>query len=386
MRSVHAVRVIALSVLLAFTSARVSMSQLTDQPRWKLSGYYLNLYTQSRTVVPSPKPFTFDLNRLRLRLEGNPTASVSLDIQYDNEALLGSYLATTQFALADARVATSLDLTHDYATQRELIARQSLYRVMVTWSAGNTDVKLGRQRIPLGTGYFWSPMDLLNPIDPTRLERDYRAGADGLVVDQKLGAVGRAEGIYVPATSRLSSVGAGYLHGNLRGADYSLLIGRVRGSDAIGIDLSTSRGGLGIRGEAIATQTAVAARYARLLLGADYGFANTATVTVEAYYNGQGTSNPARYDVAGVLAGRVLNVARWYGGIGATYQVTPLVKAALYGVLNADDRSGVVWPRVDWSARSDVDLVAGIQRFIGGSITEYGRMSNLLHAEARWFF
>ena len=386
MRSAHAVRVTVLNMFLAFTSARVSVSQVTDQPTWKLSGYYLNLYTRSRTVVPSPKPFTFDLNRLRLHLEGNPTASVSLDIQYDNEALLGSYLATTQFALTDARVATSLDLTHDYATQHDLIVRHSLYRATVTWSAGITDVKVGRQRIPLGTGYFWSPMDLLNPIDPTRLERDYRGGADGLVVDQKLGAVGRAEGIYVPATSRLSSVCAGYLHGNVRGADYSLLIGRVRGTDAIGIDLSTSRGGLGIRGEATESRPEGEARYARLLIGADYGFANTATITLEGYYNGQGTSDPARYDVAGVLAGRVLNVARWYGGIGGTYQVTPLVKAALYGVLNGDDRSGVVWPRVEWSARSDVDLVAGIQRFIGGSITEYGRMSNLFHAEARWFF
>lgn len=381
-------RVVCLAVLhaLAVVASTPARAQNPEPEAWKLSGYYLNLYARSRTVVPAPEPFTFDLNRLRLRVEAYPLASVAVDLQYDNEMLVGSYVNTTQFAVTDARVATSFDLTRDYVSRNDLIARHSLYRAVVSWSGGNTDVKIGRQRIPLGTGYFWSPMDLLNPIDPTRLERDYRAGADGFLVRQEVGAVARAEAIYVPATTRMAAVGAGYLHGNARGTDYSLLVGRFRGNDAVGIDISTSRGGLGIRGEATATRTIDDVQYGRLLIGADYGFANSATVTVETYFNGQGDSDPSRYDVTGVLAGRVLNVARWYAGLGASYQVTPLLKAALYAVLNADDRSGVVWPRLEWSARSDVDLVAGFQRFIGGARTEYGRMSNLLHAEARWFF
>ena len=384
MRAFRAVSLSSVTVLLV--AGRLTNAQADGADRWKLSGYYLNLYTQSRTVVPAPEPFTFDMNRLRVRLEGRPVSAMSLDVQYDNEMLLGNYVNTAQFALTEARVATSFDLARDYVTRSDIIVRHSVYRAVVGWSGGNTDVKVGRQRIPLGTGYFWSPMDLLNPIDPTRLERDYRLGADGVLVEQKLGAVARAEGIYVPATGRMASVSAAYLHGNVRGGDYSLLMGRFRGNDAIGIDVSTSRGGLGIRGEATATRTADERTYERIVLGADYGFANSVTVTVEAYYNGQGVGDPARYDVAGVLSGRVLNVARWYSGVAASYQVTPLVKAALYGVLNADDRSGVVWPRGEWSVRSDIDLVAGFQHFLGGARTEYGRMSNLLHAEARWFF
>lgn len=364
----------------------MARAQLADTSMWRVSGSYLNLYTRSRTVVPSPEPFTFDLNRLRLHIEGRPVANLGVDVQYDNEALLGNYVATPQFAVTDSRVTTSFDLTHVYAAQDNLIARHAIYRAVVSWSAANTDVKIGRQRIPVGTGYFWSPMDLLNPIDPTRLERDYRVGADAVLVEQKLGAVARAEGIYVPATSRMASVGAAYLHGNVRGTDYSVLVGRFRGNDAIGVDLSTSQGGLGIRGEAMATRTAQDTRYGRVLLGVDYGFANSTTVTVEAYYNGEGASDPARYDVAGVLSGRVLNLARWYGGIGTTYLITPLVKAELYAVLNSDDQSGVAWPRVEWSLQEDMELVVGLQRFFGAPRTEYGRMSNLLHAEARWFF
>ena len=136
----------------------------------------------------------------------------------------------------------------------------------------STDVKVGRQRVALGTGQFWSPLDLLNPIDPTRLERDYRSGVDAVLVEQKLGALARVDGVYAPATGSVKSVAAGYLHGNARGTDYSVLVGSFRGDDAVGADFSTSRGGVGIRGEATLTRPTLGSRYARALLGADYGF------------------------------------------------------------------------------------------------------------------
>ena len=354
---------------------------------WKLSGSYLNLYSRSRTVVPSAEGFTLDLNRLRLKLEGAPLKGISIELQDDNEVLGGSYLSTPQFALAANRPSTTaLDLDHDYVARDDFIARHRLYRATVKWSVASTDVKVGRQRVALGTGQFWSPLDLLNPIDPTRLERDYRSGVDAVLVEQKLGALARIDGVYAPATSNVKAVAAGYLHGNVRGADYSLLVGRFRGDDALGADFSTTRGGLGIRGEAALTRPAVGSDYGRALLGADYGFANTLTLTAELYYNGQGASDPARYDLAALFAGRMLNLAQHYGAVAASYEITPLVKVAAYGVLNADDRSGVLWPRLEYSATANFDIVAGIQRFVGGPASEYGRLSNLLHAEIRWFF
>lgn len=104
------------------------------------------------------------------------------------------------------------------------------------------------------------------------------------------------------------------------------------------------------------------------------------------HYNGQGTSNSARYDLAALFAGRVLNVARRYGALAASYDITPLVKLAGYGILNIDDRSGLVWPRLEYSITSNLDLASGIQRFFGGVGSEYGRIRNIFHAAARWFF
>lgn len=376
----------AICLTLVATPTRGAAPQAAGDSPWRVSGYVLSLYTRSRTVVPPAERFALDLNRVRLKLEGKPAAGIGVEVQYDNELLLGSYLKTTQWALTKGRGETTFDLQRDYATRDELVARHGLYRAIVTWSGTSTDVKVGRQRIALGTGYFWSPMDLLNPIDPTRLERDYRTGADAVLVEQRLGAVSRAAAIFAPSNGRSRSVAAGYFHGNVRGTDFSALVGTFRGDDVLGADFATARGGLGIRGEATLTRAGDGARFARGLLGADYGFANSATVTVEAYYNGRGTSDPARYDFASVLAGRALNVGRLYGGAAVAYPLTPLLKIAVYAVINVNDRSGVLWPRLEWSAMTNLDVVAGVQRFAGGAETEYGRLSNLLHGEVRWFF
>jgi hypothetical protein len=370
----------------ALSPTRVARSQVADEGAWKLSGYYLNLFTRSRTVVPPEEAFALDLNRIRLKLDARPLKRVGLDLEYDNEVLLGNYVRTRQFALTSARVETSFDLQREYARTEDVIARHAIYRASATWSTRNTDVRVGRQRIALGTGYFWSPMDLLNPIDPARLDRDYRTGADAMLVEQRLGALGRASAIYVPSARGMKAVGAGYLHGNVRGADYSVVLGTFRGDEVLGVDFSGSVGGLGLRGEATATRSDSDKGYGRVLVGADYGFASSLTVTVESYYNGQGSSDATRYDVGSFIAGRTLSLGRWYSALAASYQVTPLLKAAGYVLLNAGDGSAVVWPRLEWSVRSDIDLVLGFQRFAGGRASEYGRVHNLLYTEARWFF
>src|SRR5689334_12278365 len=61
----------------------------------QLSGYYKNLFVESRTWAG--EPFVLDVNRLRLAAKGQLAQQVGFDLQYDNEALLGDYLKTVQF-------------------------------------------------------------------------------------------------------------------------------------------------------------------------------------------------------------------------------------------------------------------------------------------------
>lgn len=378
----------AAGALLMLLPLRVALAQnAISTPTWRLSGHYLTLFTRSTTVFPEGDRYVLALSRLRLKVDGKPLEALSLQVQYDNEIFLGSYLRTKQFALTKNRVSdTSLDLERNYAESRSVLVRHRVYRATVSWSGSDIDLTLGRQRIAWGTGRFWSPLDILNPFEATRVERDERPGVDAVLVDRNFGPLGKFNAVFAPATERSRAAVAGYLHGNACGTDYSALVGSFRGERVLGADFSGRTGGLGIRGEATASQPDSGRRFVRALIGADYGFANTLTLTAELYFNGQGTAERTGYDWPGLLAGRIRSVARRYGAIAASYEITPLVKLVAYGILNVDDRSRVFWPGLEYSVVSNFELSGGVQHFSGSLGSEYGRFKDVMHLQGKWFF
>ena len=373
--------------LLASCLASSVPAQEGPSAAWKFSGYYLSLFTRSTTIFPEAQRYALDLNRLRLKVDGQPFDAVALDVQYDNEVFLGSYLRTRQFAVVKNRVPdTSLDLERIYADTRSVLARHRVYRATISWSVKEMDLVLGRQRIAWGTGRFWSPLDILNPFDATRLEREERLGVDAVLGERRLGALGKVNAVFAPATARSGAAYAGYVHGNVRGTDYSLTVGNFRGERVVGADFAGRAGGLGIRGEATATRPDSGRRFVRVLLGADYGFPNTVTVSGELYYNGQGATDPARYDFPAFFEGRIRSLARRYSAVATTYEITPLLEVFAYGILNIDDGSGLLWPGFEYSVSSNVDISGGIQAFAGGTGSEYGRFRDVLHVQFKCFF
>ena len=100
---------------MALSAPWAAMAQSAGDSTWSLTGSYFNLYTQSRTVVPPVRRFILDVGRARLKLVGAPFERVGIEVQYDNEVLLGDYVRTTQYALLKDRVETTFDLQRDYA-------------------------------------------------------------------------------------------------------------------------------------------------------------------------------------------------------------------------------------------------------------------------------
>jgi hypothetical protein len=359
----------------------------SGEPAWKLSGYYLNLYTMSSTLVGPEEHYALDMNRVRLRLEGAVVRSISLELQYDNEVILGNYLGTQQFALLKEQIPnTTLDLERTYADRRQLFAQHRMHRAMLSWSGREFDLTLGRQRIAWGTGMFWSPLDILNPLDPSRIERTERVGVDALLVGRKLGPLGKVNAVIAPRTEFAASAVAGYLHDNIRGTDFSLVAGNFRGDRVLGMDFAGRIGDVGVRGEATAVRSDRGRDYFEALLGVDNGFSNSLSLTGELHYNGRGATDPARYDFESLFAGRVHSVARRYGAAAATYAVTPLIELAIRGIVNIDDGSLLLWPEIEYSLASNIDASCGIQYFSGGAGSEYGRQRNVLYLKAQYFF
>ena len=194
--------------LLALAACLVSAAARAEDPEgsaeaFRLGGYYKNILARSETVFPAGERYTADLNRLRLEMRGRPVDRMSYELQYDNEVLLGSYLDTAQFQMQKDRPSGQYwSADSSYGNGRNYYGVQRLYRAFVTFSSGDTDAGFGRQRIAWGTGRFWSPTDVLNPISPTQLERDERPGTDALLLEQKFGPLSRLSAVYAPQHNR----------------------------------------------------------------------------------------------------------------------------------------------------------------------------------------
>jgi hypothetical protein len=353
----------------------------------KLSGYYKNLLVSSETVSPAGQRYTLDLNRLRLELKGELAERIALDLQYDNEVLLGNYRRTGQFAIEkDRRPDQYWDLDGNYAEAGSWYGRQRLYRASVTLSSGDTDLRLGRQRIAWGTGRFWSPLDLLNPINPIALEREERLGIDAVLAEHKLGPLSRISAVYAPRHESGESSAALSWHGNVEGIDYSLIGGRFRRERVAGADVATQWGGIGLRAELTHNRRETGPDYQRAVLAADYAFPNTLTLSGELYYNGAGAADRAAYDFASLFAGRIQNVGRRYFGGYLGYELTPLVKWTNYLVVNLADRSRFFSPGLSLSLQENLDLTLGVQLFSGSAGSEYSRLEDVYYAQLQWFF
>lgn len=322
-----------------------------------------------------------------MEVKGKLTEKAALDLQYDNELKAGSYLRTQQFALQKGLApATYIDAESVYAEGGAYHARHRLYRGTVTLSAGDTDVRVGRQRIAWGTGRFWSPLDLLNPFSPTAIERTERIGVDAVLVEHKLSALSRVSAVYAPSRGHGASSTALFWHSNARGVDYSLVAGRFRREDVFGADVATQIGGAGVRAELTNSHRETGGSYRRAVIALDYAFANTLTLSGEIYYNGAGAADRASYDFASLFSGRIQNVGRRYFGGYAAYEITPLVKSTNYVVLNLEDGSRFVSPTMSVSLQANLELTLGAQLFGGSSGSEYARLRDLYFAQLQWFF
>ncbi|WP_298835412.1 hypothetical protein [uncultured Piscinibacter sp.] len=353
---------------------------------WEFGGYYKNLLARSRTVHPAGERYTEDLNRLRLELRGRPSPRFAIDVQYDNEILLGSYLDTRQFQLQQAvPPATYWDAQATYADGRDLHGEHRLHRASVTWSRDRFDLHVGRQRIAWGTGRFFSALDRLNPFSPTSLERSERPGVDALLAEFRPGALSRASAVLAPRRGAGGSSHALRWHANAGAADYSLIVGRFAGEEVVGADLATQVGGAGVRAE-LALVRAAGRVHARALVGVAHAFANSLSLSAEIYRDGTGADRSRDYDFAALFSGQRQTVGRDYVGAYAGCEITPLLKLNTDLVVNLRDGSHYLSPSLTWSLRPDVDAAIGAQWFAGRAASEYGTFNDLGFVQLQWYF
>jgi hypothetical protein len=232
---------------------------------------------------------------------------------------------------------------------------------------------IGRQRISWGTGRVWNPTDIFNPINPADFGKVEKDGADAASMKFYLGQLTDLQFVYNAEYHFKSSNYAARFRTNILGYDLAVLAGSLDRRLITGGDFAGNVWTAGIRGEALVSQdpSKSGGYYIRWILGMDYQFTDKLYALFEYYHNGQGTLNRLDYDITGLYEGRILNLAKDYLALGATYQMTPLVTVTLSSVSNFSDGSGYLAGTVSYSASDNTSLALGSLYAYGKTFTEY---------------
>ena len=376
-----------LVILLYFVFIIIGLTIDSASADVEWGGYYKNLLVNSKTVFPAPENYNLDLNRLRLKLRGEITETLGFNIEYDNELLLGDYIDTQQFSTQKRQTSTGyIDLEDEYLDQSDIYARHLLYRAYISYTMNDISLRLGRQRIAWGTALLWNPMDILNPLNPIQLEREERPGVDALLMDWDYNALSRLSLVAARHDEGEESSYAVRWRSHLGQFDFALMSGQFRNDDVTGFDFAGQIEQIGIRGEFTRNSTITYGVYNRLVVGADYTFANTLSISIEYYFNGQGARDKDDYDITRWLSGDLQGLARHYIGTFIGYDLTPIFRWDNYIIINLDDNSSFVFPGLDYSLSDNLDLSVGVQLYNGSEDSEYGQLQNIYYTQLQWFF
>lgn len=332
--------------------------------------------------------FSQQLNRLRLKMDAD-LAPVALHLENDFDLTTGSYLRSEEYRAQRAGV----DMPRTYwqarlrsGASRRAVLSSNVYRGWARWSGSRTDITFGRQRIPLGTGLFWSALDMLNPPSPLRIESDEVLGVDALRVEHRLGDLAKLEGVWAPDPDRRRDRWVGVLRHHVRGADVTLTLGRYWEDRLVGLDVATQVGGSGLRLELAHTDPAVGRRFGKALLAWDHAWANTFSLTFETFYSSQ----PAADREAAALRHPQLRFAQpagnAYAGVTVGYDLTPLWRVSAVWLSNLRDGSRMVYPSLAHSVSDNLSLLLGSQFFLGARGSEFGGAGDMHFVRMQYHF
>ena len=240
--------------------------------------------------------------------------------------------------------------------------KTSIHRAYLQYRGMKHFWSVGKQRIPLGVGRIWNPIDIFNPIDLEAIETDERIGTESLRYEY---AVSELSNVDVTVAKDKGEV---RLKGYLDFVDVGLvwLWDEDGDQDIIGWELEGQllETGIELRSEGGSFHNRTSGeRYTQFIVGAEYGFANSLTLLAEYKYSGE-----TKIDYLGSLA---------------SYQPAMLWLCSLLMVANLDDHSGFVAPSVEYSLSDEMTLSAGAFVYIGSADDEFGQVPDRYYL--RWF-
>jgi hypothetical protein len=333
-------------------------------------------------------------------------------IEYSRSIPTDSGIFSNRLPNDDRRL---LNLTSVIEDDGKFAALHRLDRLWVGYANDKTVVRLGRQAITWGNGLIFSPMDIVNPFDPTAVDTEYKSGDDMLYGqylrdngdDIQAAFVFRRD-IMSGDPDRDEGTAAIKYHGIAGDAEYDLLVARNYTRTTLGIGGNRSIGGAVLRGDLVIADSASGSKVqlvANLSHSWMWGGKNVSGV-VEYYFTEFGLEN-GNYDLASLLQntdllerlarGESFTLGRHYLAGGVSIELTPLWVLTPNLFANLEDGSALVQIVSRNNLSQNVEFLGALNVPFGSSGSEFGgigsEMAGLyfstdfsLFAQVAWYF
>jgi hypothetical protein len=368
-------------VLCLAMSGRTQAARAGTAP-WTAGGYLKDLlaYSDVASADSADAPGRWqNTAQVRLNLHWYPTRSLTATLESRHLLVLEHNIGaeTGYGSLAAPQTDYYFDL-EGIETRKNSLMTTAIDRLYADWTHGSLEVTAGRQRIAWGTCLVWNPLDLFNPYGVLDFDYEEKPGTDALRVQVYTGAVSTVEIAGGPGrTASEVTYGIRYLTG-LKGYDLSVVAGWEKRFWRVGTGWAGQIAGGGFRGEVLYStpgETIVlgpevvggslggtvhreAGDFWTAALSYDYTFANSFYVHDEVLYNGLGTTRSAglRYTQTAITG--ELSPARYSIFHEFAYDITPLLRADIFAILNPDDRSWISISTLAYSLSANWEVSA----------------------------
>ena len=255
-------------------------------------------------------------------------------------------------------------------------------RVLVAFHVPGLDIKIGRQPVSFGTGFVFTPMDLLAPNAPQVVDREYKPGVDAIRFDGYLGATGRLTGVVgvVDGFHKEGLFAAAHGGFTIGVTDLNFFAAKIQEDVVLGAGSVSSIGPVGVHADLTVTvpfageETCLGPRgsasedercppFVRAVVGADTRTGFGMSVMGELYVQSTGTNDKTAYlKVASrerFTRGDLWTMGTFYGSFSISQEILPILVVSASVTANFLDPSALVSLGLTWSVSSDAEFTIG---------------------------
>ncbi len=325
-------------------------------------------------------PWSFNASYQLIALYGD-------SVEYSRNLPPGLGLLPNRFPEDQRRL---FDLTSIVSDDGKFLSLHRLDRLWLGYTNEKTVIRFGRQAISWGNGLFFSPMDIVNPFDPTAIDTEYKTGDDMLYAqylrdngdDIQVAAVFRRNPLNGQTDSEESALSIKY-HGVSDAIEYDIL-GAINHDDVmIGIGGNRGIGGAVLRGDIVVADTGSDTTF-QLVTNLSYSWiwgGRNVSGAIEYYYNGFGQKDGA-YDLPSLATnpellerisrGELFSIGRHYLAGSLIIEVTPLWLVTPNVFFNIEDGSALVQLVSQNDLKENLAFLGSLNVPVGPKGTEYG--------------